>query len=60
MTIHKGTKTYVRDIKVDEMAGYLISTSPKGGLYVTDLDTNQELWSLPGVRLESSFLRTDA
>ncbi|KAG6830268.1 hypothetical protein H0H92_001534 [Tricholoma furcatifolium] len=37
----------VHRIKVDEKAGYILTTTSDGGLFVTDLQSNQELWSLP-------------
>jgi len=39
----------VHRIKVDEEAGYIITTSKEGGLWVTDLYRNEVLWSLPQV-----------
>jgi hypothetical protein len=40
----------VHRIKVDEDAGYIITTSQLGGLCVTDLTRNERLWSLPQAR----------
>jgi F-box-like len=47
--INKFTATggTVHRIKIDESAGYIITTSKRGGLYVTDLLQNELLWSLP-------------
>lgn len=39
----------VHRIKIDEVAGYVITTSRNGGLVVADLHHNQALWSLPKV-----------
>ncbi|PPQ66349.1 hypothetical protein CVT24_007186 [Panaeolus cyanescens] len=46
---HRDSEHYrrVHRIKVDEKAGYLINTSQIGGLAVTDLETDEILWSLP-------------
>ncbi|KAF9455949.1 hypothetical protein BDZ94DRAFT_1230369 [Collybia nuda] len=42
--------TSVHRIKVDEMAGYILTTSCEGGLTVVDTETDQILWSLSKVR----------
>ena len=39
----------VHRIKVDELAGYIMTTSNKGGLLVTDLNEDRVLWALPQV-----------
>lgn len=44
-----GGGNFVHRIKVDEMAGYILTTSSAGGLFVTDLATDEVLWSLPSV-----------
>ena len=41
----------VHRIKVDESAGFIITTSRRGGLAVTDINTDELLWSLPEVCL---------
>ncbi|KAF8148668.1 hypothetical protein B0H34DRAFT_736501 [Crassisporium funariophilum] len=38
---------YVHRIKVDELGGYIMTTSKGGGLLVTDLNDDEVLWSLP-------------
>jgi hypothetical protein len=49
VTEHPATGIVVHRIKVDEKAGYIITTSKshQGGLVVSDLARNQVLWSLP-------------
>ncbi|KAG6819969.1 hypothetical protein H0H93_006945 [Arthromyces matolae] len=49
ITTHHSTGKDVHRIKVDEKAGYIITTSSTGGLQVTDLREDRELWSLPDV-----------
>lgn len=44
---YPGTGMAVHRFKVDEDAGFIISTSDTGGLVVTELATNEVLWSLP-------------
>ena len=39
----------VHRIKVDELAGYIMTTSNKGGLLVTDMNEDRILWALPRV-----------
>jgi hypothetical protein len=47
---HKSTlEASVHRIKVDELAGYIMTTFDKGGLLVTDLNEGFTLWSLPQV-----------
>jgi hypothetical protein len=50
---HKSTSPewthLVHRIKVDELAGYIITTSNKGGILVTDLNEDRILWALPQV-----------
>lgn len=41
--------TYVHRIKVDEQAGFVITTSMRGGVIVADLHKDDILWSLPPV-----------
>ena len=43
----------VHRIKVDEKAGYILTTHSDGGLTVTDLGEDVVLWSLPPARLIS-------
>lgn len=52
ITTHRGTGKNVHRIKVDEKAGYILTTSTAGGLLVTDLQEDRELWSLPDVSLD--------
>ncbi|KAG5637600.1 hypothetical protein H0H81_003991 [Sphagnurus paluster] len=47
ITAHRGAGRSVHRIKVDENAGYILTTSYVGGLTVTDLKTSQNLWTLP-------------
>ncbi|KAG6917274.1 hypothetical protein DXG01_003222 [Tephrocybe rancida] len=47
VTAHLGAGKHVHRIKVDEKAGYILTTTTTGGLNVTDLHEDQELWSLP-------------
>ena len=47
----------VHRIKVDESAGFIITTSRRGGLAVTDINTDELLWSLPEVRISLLFPR---
>ncbi|KAG6852750.1 hypothetical protein C0991_009370 [Blastosporella zonata] len=47
VTAHMGAGKHVHRIKVDEKAGYILTTSTIGGLSVTDLRHDKELWSLP-------------
>ncbi|KAF5376923.1 hypothetical protein D9615_007333 [Tricholomella constricta] len=47
VTPHPSAGKFVHRIKVDEKAGYILTTSSVGGLSVTDLHGDQELWSLP-------------
>ena len=52
LTEHKSTSQWpymVHRIKVDELAGYIMTTFDKGGLLVTDLNEDVLLWSLPQV-----------
>ena len=52
LTEHKSTSQWsylVHRIKVDELAGCIITTFDKRGLLVTDLNENFILWSLPQV-----------
>jgi hypothetical protein len=49
----------VHRIKIDENAGYIITTSRDGGLAVTDLTRNELLWWLPQVSL-SLFVKLEA
>ncbi|EDR04773.1 uncharacterized protein LACBIDRAFT_303972 [Laccaria bicolor S238N-H82] len=44
---HTSPNRRVHRIKVDELAGFIITTSQSGGLAVTDINTDQLLWSLP-------------
>lgn len=50
---HKSTCLHwnhlVHRIKVDELAGYIMTTSSQGGLLVTDLNKDRILWALPQV-----------
>ena len=39
----------VHRIKVDELAGYIMTTSNQGGILVTDLNQDCLLWALPPV-----------
>lgn len=48
---HHAPANTVHRIKVDEIAGYILTTSWDGGLRVTDLDEDVVLWSLPQVCL---------
>jgi hypothetical protein len=52
-TIHPYTApgSSVHRIKVDEKAGYILTTTSDGSLTVTDLEENAVLWSLPRVRI---------
>ncbi|KAL1746317.1 hypothetical protein HDZ31DRAFT_62340 [Schizophyllum fasciatum] len=45
--IYTATGTHVHRIKVDELAGYIITTSADGGLRVTDMEEDRVLWALP-------------
>ena len=49
VTLHHATGSAVHRIKVDEKAGYILTTRSDGGLTVTDLDEDVVLWSLPPV-----------
>jgi hypothetical protein len=51
ITPHTATGTSVHRIKVDEKAGYILTTKFDGGLTVTDLEEEVVLWSLPKVRI---------
>ncbi|KAF8797521.1 hypothetical protein BYT27DRAFT_7344147 [Phlegmacium glaucopus] len=48
---HKSTSLewthMVHRIKVDELAGYIMTTSHQGGILVTDLNEDRALWALP-------------
>jgi hypothetical protein len=46
---YRATGTNVHSFKVDDRAGYIISTLNDGGLRVADLMKNEVLWSLPEV-----------
>jgi len=50
---HKSTSLewshVVHRIKVDELAGYIMTTSNQGGILVTGLDEDRILWALPSV-----------
>lgn len=50
LTQYSSTGTFVHRIKVDELAGYILTTKLNGGLVVTDLEDDAILWSLPEVR----------
>jgi hypothetical protein len=54
---YHATGTSVHRFKVDEKAGYLITTCRDGGLNVTDLADGQVLWSLSQA---SRSVRVDA
>jgi hypothetical protein len=46
----KKMQSAVHRIKVDEEQGLIITTHRHGGLYVTDMDANQNvIWALPRV-----------
>uniref|UniRef100_D8PV87 F-box domain-containing protein n=1 Tax=Schizophyllum commune (strain H4-8 / FGSC 9210) TaxID=578458 RepID=D8PV87_SCHCM len=45
--VYKATGTRVHRIKVDELYGYVITTSADGGLQVTDIVEDEVLWALP-------------
>ncbi|GLB36880.1 hypothetical protein LshimejAT787_0311670 [Lyophyllum shimeji] len=47
VTPHHGSGKFVHRIKVDEKAGYILTTSSVGGLKVIDMQDDRELWSLP-------------
>lgn len=47
---YTATGTRVHRIKVDELYGYVITTSADGGLQVTDIAEDEVLWALPKVR----------
>ncbi|KAF8060699.1 hypothetical protein FPV67DRAFT_1511167 [Lyophyllum atratum] len=47
VTSHESAGKFVHRIKVDEKAGYILTTSSVGGLTVTDLQDDLKLWSLP-------------
>jgi hypothetical protein len=49
MTEYTSTGTFVHRIKVDESAGYILTTKSNGGLAVTDLESDSLLWYLPEV-----------
>jgi hypothetical protein len=51
ITPHLITGTSVHCIKVDEKAGYILTTKYDGRLIVTDLNEGVVLWSLPRVCL---------
>ncbi|KAL1676053.1 hypothetical protein EV122DRAFT_280451 [Schizophyllum commune] len=44
---YTATGTRVHRIKVDELYGYVITTSADGGLQVTDIAEDEVLWALP-------------
>ena len=44
---HYGTGRDVRDVRVNEAAGYIFTSSFRGSLCVTNLATGEDLWSLP-------------
>jgi hypothetical protein len=46
----------VHRIKVDEKAGYILTTKSDGGLIVTDLEEDVVLWSLSPVHVTSLSL----
>ena len=54
---HTSPNRRVHRIKVDESAGFIITTSRRGGLAVTDINTDELLWSLPEVRISLLFPR---
>ncbi|KAI5832332.1 hypothetical protein K523DRAFT_298387 [Schizophyllum commune Tattone D] len=46
-SVYTATGTRVHRIKVDELYGYVITTSADGGLQVTDIVEDEVLWALP-------------
>jgi hypothetical protein len=53
--VHQNNHRYrVHRIKVDEKAGIILTTSQVGGLLVRDLESDEVLWELPGVRTSHS------
>ena len=46
----------VHRTKVDELAGYIMTTASQGGLLVTDLNKDRILWALPTVCKKNSSL----
>jgi hypothetical protein len=58
ITTHHATGDSVHRIKVDEKAGYILTTNFDGGLTVTDLNEDVVLWSLPKVCRCPSFTVT--
>ncbi|KAI4528181.1 hypothetical protein K525DRAFT_184731 [Schizophyllum commune Loenen D] len=46
-SVYTATGTRVHRIKVDELYGYVITTSADGGLQVTDIVEDEALWALP-------------
>ena len=60
ITPHYSTGRDVRDVRINEAAGYIFASSTEGGLCVTDLATGDDLWSLPVVStrllLKSGFI----
>lgn len=49
----------VHRIKVDEEVGIVITTHQRGGLIVRDIDTDEILWALPKVSVETSLVTSD-
>ena len=53
---HKSTSPdwthVIHRIKVDELAGYIITTANQGGLLVTNLSDDRTLWALPKVCIQ--------
>ncbi|KAG8942327.1 hypothetical protein FRC03_003301 [Tulasnella sp. 419] len=44
----------VHKFKIDEEEGTIICTTQKGGLYVSSIDSDQRLWSLPSLHVPKS------
>lgn len=45
----------VHRIKIDDQAGYIITTAGHGGVVVADLYEDEVLWSLPEARSDVDF-----
>lgn len=52
---YQGTGAAVHRFKVDEKAAFIVSTSDDGGLLVTDIESNEVVWSLNPVSMISVF-----
>jgi hypothetical protein len=49
LRLHPITGREVGVVRLDEATGYIFASSIRGGLFVTDMVTGEDLWSLPAV-----------